>query len=170
MLAELERYYDAVPRARPASRRSARSRCSWGRARGRTTRGRGSALAHEFTVADVRAALERQRELSAPATFEWVHETTPSLLAAARDAGLKVLEAPLMVLERSRWRAPEPPSGWRCASSPPTTRRWPPRARSSTSGFGAAGTAGGPEGVSERDAARLATTAWTSCASGCGAG
>ena len=34
-----------------------------------------------------------------------MHETTPSLLAAAREAGLEVLEAPLMVLDRGAWRA-----------------------------------------------------------------
>ena len=72
-----------------------------GTGRGRTTRGPGSALAHEFTVDDVEAARARKRELGQPEAFEWVHETTPSLLAAAREAGLEVLEAPLMVLERS---------------------------------------------------------------------
>jgi ribosomal protein S18 acetylase RimI-like enzyme len=47
---------------------------------------------------DVRRARERQRELDAPETFEWVHETTPSLLAAAREAGLAVEQCPLLVL------------------------------------------------------------------------
>jgi len=41
----------------------------------------------------------RQAELGLPAAFEWVHETTPSLLAAARDVpGMTVRESPLLVL------------------------------------------------------------------------
>jgi ribosomal protein S18 acetylase RimI-like enzyme len=48
---------------------------------------------------DVRRVRERQRELGAPETFEWVHETTPSLIAAARTAGLHVEECPLLVLD-----------------------------------------------------------------------
>jgi ribosomal protein S18 acetylase RimI-like enzyme len=51
-----------------------------------------------ITADDVRRVRERQRELGAPETFEWVHETTPSLLAAATKAGLTVHQCPLMVL------------------------------------------------------------------------
>lgn len=40
----------------------------------------------------------RQRELRVPQNLEWVHETTPTLLDAARDAGLKVRQCPLLVL------------------------------------------------------------------------
>ncbi|MDP9792028.1 ribosomal protein S18 acetylase RimI-like enzyme [Catenuloplanes nepalensis] len=42
---------------------------------------------------------QRQRDIGAPEAFEWVHETSPELLAVARSAGLGVLEAPLMVLD-----------------------------------------------------------------------
>lgn len=51
------------------------------------------------TAADVLAVRERQRELVVPQAFEWVHETTPGLTAAAEEAGLKVLKAPLLVLD-----------------------------------------------------------------------
>jgi GNAT superfamily N-acetyltransferase len=51
------------------------------------------------SAADITAVRRRQRELGLPETFEWVHETTPDLLAVARSAGLEVLLAPLMVLE-----------------------------------------------------------------------
>ncbi len=51
------------------------------------------------SAADIMAARERQRDLGLPEAFEWVHETTPDLLAVARSAGLAVLEAPLMVLD-----------------------------------------------------------------------
>ena len=53
------------------------------------------------SAADITAARRRQRELGAPEAFEWVHETTPDLLAVARSAGLDVHLAPLLVLDRA---------------------------------------------------------------------
>ncbi|GAA3341033.1 hypothetical protein GCM10020358_30850 [Amorphoplanes nipponensis] len=53
------------------------------------------------SAADVTAVRQRQRDLGVPEAFEWVHETTPDLLAVARSAGLDVLLAPLMVLENA---------------------------------------------------------------------
>ena len=53
------------------------------------------------SAADVTEVRQRQRDLGLPEAFEWVHETTPDLLAVARSAGLEVLLAPLMVLERA---------------------------------------------------------------------
>jgi predicted GNAT family acetyltransferase len=55
-------------------------------------------LDHEVTAADVRALREVQRQHGLPENLEWVHDTTPSLLAAARAAGLEVEECPLLVL------------------------------------------------------------------------
>src|SRR5690349_8980465 len=51
------------------------------------------------SAADLTACRARQRELGLPETFEWVHETTPDLLAVARSAGLEVLLAPLLSLD-----------------------------------------------------------------------
>ena len=51
------------------------------------------------SAADIIAVRRRQRELGVPEAFEWVHETTPDLLAVARSAGLDVLLAPLLVLD-----------------------------------------------------------------------
>lgn len=51
-----------------------------------------------ITTADVNAVRERQRELEVPQAIEWVSETTPSLLAAARADGMTVQECPLLVL------------------------------------------------------------------------
>lgn len=51
-----------------------------------------------ITTADVEAVRDRQRELEVPQAIEWVHETTPSLLAAARADGMTVQECPLLVL------------------------------------------------------------------------
>jgi N-acetylglutamate synthase-like GNAT family acetyltransferase len=58
------------------------------------------ALGHEapITATQVEAVRERQRELGVPESLEWVHETTPTLLGAAREAGLHVSECPLLVL------------------------------------------------------------------------
>jgi ribosomal protein S18 acetylase RimI-like enzyme len=96
----------------------------------------------------VAAVRERQRELGHPQAFEWVHETTPDLLAVVRGAGIRVLEAPLMVLRR--WR-PADAAGVRLldAADPAVG---PARAVADV-GFRAGGTAIGPEGPRERDAA-----------------
>jgi GNAT superfamily N-acetyltransferase len=51
------------------------------------------------SAADITAVRRRQRELGVPEAFEWVHETTPDLLAVARSAGLEVLLAPLLTLD-----------------------------------------------------------------------
>lgn len=55
-------------------------------------------LDRDVDVDDVCAVLDRQSELGVPRSIEWVHETTPSLLPAAREAGLTVHECPLLVL------------------------------------------------------------------------
>lgn len=46
----------------------------------------------------VEAVRQRQRELGVPESLEWVHETTPTLTSAAREAGLRVTECPLLAL------------------------------------------------------------------------
>lgn len=48
---------------------------------------------------DIELVRRRQRELGAPEAFEWVHETTPAMIDAARAAGLSIRELPLMVLD-----------------------------------------------------------------------
>jgi GNAT superfamily N-acetyltransferase len=91
----------------------------------------------------------RQRELGVPESFEWVHEVTPSLIDAVRAAGLEPLAAPLMVMEEfvapahdPRVRLLEPDDPALAAS----------RAVADVA-FQAEGTAVGPEGPAERDAA-----------------
>ncbi len=95
----LERFYDALPR--PYARAEdfgglvlfVREGEGWPYyARPRIAAGTPSA-------ADITAVRQRQRELGVPEAFEWVHETTPDLLAVARSAGLDVLLAPLLVLD-----------------------------------------------------------------------
>ncbi|NUR05918.1 MAG: GNAT family N-acetyltransferase, partial [Nocardioidaceae bacterium] len=100
LLATLETYYDTAPRANatveevgPFTLFVKARQATWDYyARPR--------LGHdgEVTRADVDAVRARQRELGVPENLEWVHETTPSLLAAARASGLPVEECPLLVL------------------------------------------------------------------------
>jgi ribosomal protein S18 acetylase RimI-like enzyme len=55
----------------------------------------------EPTAADVLRVLDRQRELGVARQVEWVHETTPSLLPAVREAlgeDAPIAECPLLVL------------------------------------------------------------------------
>lgn len=100
LLAALETYYDAAPRASATTeevgpftlflRDGAEGWHFYARPR--------LGLDADITADDVRRARERQRQLGVPEAFEWVHESTPSLLAAARRGGLTVEECPLLVL------------------------------------------------------------------------
>ena len=72
-----------------------------------------------FTAADVEAVRERQRELEIPQAIEWVHETTPSLLEAARADGMTVEECPMLVLPTGQSDS-RPPA--RSAAEDVTTR------------------------------------------------
>jgi GNAT superfamily N-acetyltransferase len=108
---------------------------------------------HEFTADDVRAARARKRALGQPESFEWVHETTPSLLDAAQEAGLEVLQAPLMVLDRSAWRSPDPPRGLTLRILDGDDATLAAARAVQYVGFAAPGTASGPQGRKERDAA-----------------
>ncbi len=101
-----------------------------------------------FTPAAVEAVRGRMRELAQPEALEWLHDLAPALIDAVRATGLPVLEAPLMeltiprVVDTSAVRildADDPAVG-------------PARAVADI-GFKAAGTAVGPQGPAERDAA-----------------
>ncbi|MEU6233086.1 GNAT family N-acetyltransferase [Kitasatospora sp. NPDC047058] len=100
LLAGIERYYDAVPRA--AARVEdfgplslfVREGSGWPYY-ARPTLGHGGQAA---TAEDVRRVLARQRELGVPEAFEWVAEHDPQLRAAVEEAGLVVHEHPLLVL------------------------------------------------------------------------
>jgi GNAT superfamily N-acetyltransferase len=90
----------------------------------------------------------RQRELGQPESFEWVHEVTPGLIGAVRAAGLDALAAPLMVMDDF---VPRPDERVRLldADDPALAAS---RAVAEVA-FGAEGTAVGPQGPAERDAA-----------------
>jgi ribosomal protein S18 acetylase RimI-like enzyme len=120
------------------------------------------------SAADVTAVRQRQRALGLPEAFEWIHENTPDLLAAARSGGLDVLLAPLMVLEPAALVPDLPVSGASIHVLDPADLDFPRRlaaARAVTQlGFGTPATdaltvgghAGGlavePAGPAQRDA------------------
>ncbi|MFG1882195.1 GNAT family N-acetyltransferase [Micromonospora sp. NPDC049102] len=109
------------------------------------------------SLADVTSVRERQRELGLPEAFEWVHETTPELLAVARSAGLSVLEAPLMVLDPAALPDPatlsDVPVRVLAADSPDFAADVAARRAVAAVAFGVPGTAPGEAGPAQRDAA-----------------
>ncbi|MEU9508113.1 GNAT family N-acetyltransferase [Micromonospora sp. NPDC048170] len=109
------------------------------------------------SLADVAAVRERQRELGLPEAFEWVHETTPGLLAVARSAGLSVLEAPLMVLDPAALPDPgtltDVPLWVLDTADPGFAADVATRRAVAAVGFSAAGTEPGEAGPAQRDAA-----------------
>ena len=149
LLADLERYYDTAPRAAcdteelgPLTLFLPRSGFPY-YARPRL------GLAGEVTAADVTAVLARQRELDVPRAVEWVHDTTPSLLAAAREAGMTVEECPLLVLEQEP-PEPDPAAGVRIVAADDPELGL---VRAAVNvGFGTSGTSIGEASVAERDA------------------
>lgn len=148
VLARLEAYYDLAPRATsdveehgPLTLFVARTGWPF---YARPTIGEPAV----FTAAHVSAVLDRQRELEVPLALEWVVQTSPTLLAAALDAGMSVEQCPLLVLHG-------PPHA-RTVDS--TVRLVPaddpdlPLVRASIHvGFGTLGTAVGAASVAERD-------------------
>jgi len=99
LLERIERYYDALPRSWGARAEAfgpltlfVNVSAPWP-LYGRPTPGAG-----EVSSADVAAVRRRMRQLAVPETFEWVHDLTPTLRSAARDAGLALTEHPLLAL------------------------------------------------------------------------
>jgi ribosomal protein S18 acetylase RimI-like enzyme len=100
LLAELEAYYDEVPRAFATAediggftvfvRRDPRGWPYYARPRLTSSGAVG--------LEEVERVRARQRELGAPQAFEWVEETSPALGPVLREAGLEVERHPLMVL------------------------------------------------------------------------
>ena len=111
---------------------------------------------HAFTAADVDAVRARQRALGEPEHFAWVHENAPSLRAAMT---LPVIEVPLLVLDPARRRAPEPPADVALRELGPSDPALPAALAVAEVGFGAPGTAAGPQGRPERDDAMTALAA-----------
>ena len=67
-------------------------------------------FAEPTTLSDVERVRQRQRELSVPESFEWIHEMNPRLADDVSAAGLSVSRLPLMV--RKRKVHPRSPAGY----------------------------------------------------------
>ncbi|HEU4423955.1 MAG TPA: GNAT family N-acetyltransferase [Pilimelia sp.] len=158
LFARIERFYDAVPRdvARAETYGGlvlfAREGPGWPYyARPRLD------ATEPPSAADIMAVRARQVDLGLPEAFEWVHETTPDLLAVARSAGLSVLEAPLMVLDHAALPDPSAlaslPIRILDPDDPAFAGDLAVRRAIAHVGFGAPGTALGSAGPAERDAA-----------------
>ncbi len=105
LLADIERYYDAVPRPMTTTEEVGPFTLflpdpgtGW-QFYARPRLGGDDA----FTADDLRGLFARQDEVRAPRNVEWVHETTPSLWAAAQEAttdmaGVELGQYPLLVL------------------------------------------------------------------------
>jgi len=98
VLDRLERYYDTVPRAMAVTSETGPftlfvATQGWPFYARPRLGDPGS-----VTADDVRQVLEVQRHRGIPQHIEWIHEISPLLLAAAREAGVPVVECPLLVL------------------------------------------------------------------------
>jgi ribosomal protein S18 acetylase RimI-like enzyme len=100
LLETLETYYDSVPRASATVEEvGPLTLFVKGRPGGWDYYARPRlGLTDDVRREDVDRVRARQRELGVPENLEWVHETTPSMLAAVRASGLPVDECPLLVL------------------------------------------------------------------------
>jgi len=101
---------------------------------------------------ELTTVLERQRELDLPRALEWVHETTPSLLATARSVGMTVEECPLLVLDGD----PKSLPGSRVRLVPADDPDLALVRAAVDVGFGTAGTAVGEASTAERDVSAAA--------------
>ncbi len=148
LLTRLERYYDEAPRANADTVEHGPftvfvSRGGWPYyARPRL------GLTDEITPDEVTSVLSHLEERGLPQSIEWVHDTTPSLRAAAVAAGIEVGDYPLLVL------AGEPVA----RESPVAVRRLAPDDPDLAAvqaaihvGFGQDDTQIGPASVAERD-------------------
>jgi GNAT superfamily N-acetyltransferase len=151
-LDQLEHYYDAVPRSGAATEDIGPftlfvSTGPWPYyARPRL------GFEDEIGRADVAAVRERQRDLGLPEAFEWVVETTPSMSAAAREAGLTVEELPLLVHTGPPAPAHPVPDGVAIRRVRAEEFDLARILAVASVGFATSGTAVGPAGASERDA------------------
>jgi len=111
LLDRLEAYYDAVPRAAARAETLGPLVLFVTEGPGWPYYARPRRCAVAVTAEDVWAMRRLQRALGVPEAFEWVDEVTPSLKAAAGEAGLAVAELPLMAVASAAVRRPRAPAG-----------------------------------------------------------
>ena len=157
LLHRIERYYDAVPRRFAQVEECGPFTLFLGEPGGwvfyaRPRLGGGG----DFASEDVAAAIRRLRELDLPPSVEWVHEMAPGLLAAVQAEGsLAVEEIPLLALDGDLTvDTPVLPAGVVVRPLGPDDASGFAAARAVADvAFAASGTARGPGGPAERDAA-----------------
>jgi GNAT superfamily N-acetyltransferase len=110
-------------------------------------------------AAEIGAVRARQRHLGLPEALEWIDGVVPGLLPVARACGLKVREAPLMVLGDGRWRTPDPPAGITVRLLVPGDSALAASGAVAHIGFGNPGTAVGEAGPRERDESAVGRSA-----------
>jgi ribosomal protein S18 acetylase RimI-like enzyme len=148
LLARLERYYDEAPRANADTEEHGpftifRSHGGWPYyARPRL------GVTADVMPDDVSSVLARLEELGVPQSIEWVHDTTPSLRAAAVAAGVEVGDYPLLVLDGEPVARQSPAAVRRLAPDDPDLAAVQAAIHV---GFGQDDTKVGPASVAERD-------------------
>jgi GNAT superfamily N-acetyltransferase len=105
------------------------------------------------TAEDVALVLARQDSLGVPRAIEWVHDLLPPLLPLVEAAGLHVERAPLMVLESVVDSPTDATLTLLDPDAPDFADSWAVSSTVASLGFGSGGTAVGPTGPAERDAA-----------------
>jgi ribosomal protein S18 acetylase RimI-like enzyme len=149
LLARLELYYDQAPRANADAEEHGPftiflSHGGWPYyARPRL------GLSTDVSPDQVSSVLARLEELGVPQSIEWVHETTPSLRAAAVGAGLEVGDYPLLVLAGDPVERQSPVAVRRLTAGDPDLAAVQAAIHV---GFGQDDTQVGPASVAERDA------------------
>jgi N-acetylglutamate synthase-like GNAT family acetyltransferase len=101
VLAEIERYYDGVPRSSAQAEQIGALTLFVKSGPGMDYYARPSLGATDVGSDEVERVRARQRALGIPQTFEWVAETTPAMYAAVSATGLAIVQYPLMVLGAS---------------------------------------------------------------------
>jgi GNAT superfamily N-acetyltransferase len=157
LLRRIERYYDAMPRRFSRVEELGPLTLFLGEPGGWTYYARPRLGGEDALVAeDVAAAIARLRDFGLPESVEWVHETTPSLLDAVRAEGsLVVEELPLLALDSFvGGLTAEPPADVSVRMVAADDRAAVAAARAvSDLAFATPGTAIGPVGPAEREAA-----------------
>ncbi len=157
LLARIDECYDAIARGQARTERYGPLELFVREGPGWPLYARPSPGARSPAAYDIATVRARQRELGMPEAFEWVHDLVPDLLPTAEASGLRVLRAPLMVLDAARADPAGPPAAVSVRLLDPGTGSFPWELAVSRAvaavGFGNPGTEAGPAGPVERDAA-----------------
>jgi GNAT superfamily N-acetyltransferase len=159
LLERIDAYCDAVPRAASRVEELGSLRLFVKEGPGWPYYARPIPGAPSPTAEQIARMRERQRELGVPEALEWIHDVQPRLVGVARSAGMKVREAPLMVLGQGRWRTPDPPDGITVRLLRPGDPALAASGAVQHIGFGHPGTEVGEAGPAERDASAVGRSA-----------